>query len=88
MISPTLIQDAGDTVEFLMDSIMPSDHTRVVYIRHEPRSLTEAINQQLTHASYHVGQMVFLAKMILDRHWRYLSTPPSGPVAVSKNKEG
>jgi hypothetical protein len=35
----------------------------------------EAINRQLAHYSYHVGQIVFLGKMICDDKWKSLSIP-------------
>ena len=38
-------------------------------------TVTEAINRQLAHYSYHVGQMVFLGKMIKGTEWKSLSIP-------------
>ncbi len=76
--------DAGWEAVFAgMASLTPADQARIVYIRTEPHNLTEAINRQLTHAAYHVGQIVFLAKMILDLGWRYLSIAPGGSEAFN-----
>lgn len=61
-----------------LDSIDESDLERIVYIRNQGHTVTEAINRQLCHYSYHVGQIVFLAKMIKGDDWINLS--------VEKNK--
>jgi uncharacterized damage-inducible protein DinB len=47
-----------DTLEGLSDA----DLTRTITIRTEPHSVTQAINRQVAHYSYHVGQILFLAK--------------------------
>lgn len=47
----------------------------VIYIRNEGHSVVEAINRQLAHYPYHVGQMVFYAKQLKNSHWDSLSIP-------------
>ena len=37
---------------------------KIVLIRNEKHTVTEAVNRQLTHYAYHVGQIVFISKMI------------------------
>lgn len=49
--------------------------TQVVYIRNEGQTVLDAINRQLTHYSYHVGQIVFAAKQLKDGEWNSLSIP-------------
>lgn len=51
------------------------DLQRSIYIRNEKHTVMEAINRQLTHYAYHVGQIVFLGKMICDETWQSLSIP-------------
>ena len=51
------------------------DLARTVVIRGEPLSVLQAINRQLTHYAYHVGQMVYLAKHFAGAGWRSLSIP-------------
>ena len=51
------------------------DLGRTVLIRDEPHSVMEAINRQLTHYAYHVGQIVFLAKHFAANNWQSLSIP-------------
>jgi hypothetical protein len=62
--------------EVLFAALMPlevADFERKVTIRGEPHSIVEAINRQLTHYSYHVGQIVFLAKHLKSSQWKTLS---------------
>ena len=51
------------------------DLEKTVYIRNEGHSVTDAIQRQLAHYSYHVGQMVFLGKIIKGENWQSLSIP-------------
>ena len=44
-------------------------------IRGEPHTVVEAINRQLTHYPYHIGQIVFLAKHLKASEWKTLSVP-------------
>ena len=62
----------------LFDNIEPltvEDFSRTVSIRGEPHTIVEAINRQLTHYSYHIGQIVFLAKHFKSSDWKTLSVP-------------
>ncbi|MGB7208999.1 MAG: DUF1572 family protein [Pyrinomonadaceae bacterium] len=79
----------GDTRESLMqfwetgwqtlfEAIEPltvDDFSRKVTIRGEPHSIVEAINRQLTHYAYHIGQIVLLAKHFKSSEWKTLSVP-------------
>jgi hypothetical protein len=56
-------------------NIRPGDYDRVIYIRNQGHSITDAINRQLCHYAYHVGQIVMLGKMILADRWESLSIP-------------
>jgi hypothetical protein len=58
-----------------LNSIKPEDLQRTVYIRGEAHSVLEAINRQLAHYSYHVGQIVYVAKMLKKTEWNSLSIP-------------
>lgn len=52
-----------------------ADLERVVYIRNEGHTVMEAINRQLAHYPYHIGQIVFIARMIKNKEWQSLSIP-------------
>lgn len=58
-----------------IEALRPTDLERVVTIRGEPLSVLQAILRNLTHAAYHVGQMVFLAKHFRGADWTSLSIP-------------
>ena len=58
-----------------IEPLTPEDFSKTVTIRGEPHTVVEAINRQLTHYSYHVGQIVFLAKHLRSSDWKTLSVP-------------
>ncbi len=58
-----------------INSLSDADLNTVIYIRNMGHSVTEAINRQLAHYPYHVGQIVFLGKMIANEEWKSLSIP-------------
>lgn len=49
------------------------DLERIVYIRNQGHTVAEAINRQLGHYAYHIGQIVFLGKLIKGENWKSLS---------------
>ena len=79
----------GDTRESLMkfwedgwrtlfDAVEPlsvDDFSKTITIRGESHTVVEAINRQLTHYAYHVGQIVLLAKHFRSTEWKSLSVP-------------
>jgi hypothetical protein len=58
-----------------LDSLSPSDLEKTVRIRGEELTVPEAIQRQLAHAAYHVGQIVLLAKHVSSSSWQSLSIP-------------
>lgn len=62
----------------LFDALEPltsSDFDRKVLIRGEEHSIFQAINRQMMHYAYHIGQIVFLAKHYRSSEWQSLSVP-------------
>jgi hypothetical protein len=55
--------------------LQPADVERKVLIRGQEHTVVEAINRQLTHYAYHIGQLVFLAKHFKPAEWKSLSIP-------------
>jgi len=73
-----LLQCWEDGWERLFSALTPlteADLAKRVTIRGEPHSVTQAINRQIAHYSYHVGQIVFLAKQLQSANWKPLSVP-------------
>ncbi len=58
-----------------LDTLGPDDLLRDVYVRGERLSVVQALDRQMTHHSYHVGQIVFLAKHLRSTTWKTLSIP-------------
>ena len=58
-----------------LNGLSPEDLTREVTIRGEPHTVLQAINRQVAHYSYHVGQIVFLARHWKGAEWKTLSVP-------------
>ncbi|HYY58870.1 MAG TPA: DUF1572 family protein [Pyrinomonadaceae bacterium] len=58
-----------------IEQLQPEDLSRRVQIRGKTHTVVEAINRQLTHYAYHVGQIVFLAKHLRSSEWQSLSIP-------------
>ena len=55
--------------------LRPEDLSRTVTIRTDPHSVLMAINRQVAHYAYHVGQIVLLAKHMRGAEWKSLSIP-------------
>jgi len=58
-----------------INSLATDDLDKIIYIRNQEHTVMEAINRQLAHYSYHVGQIVFIGKMESKNGWISLSIP-------------
>jgi hypothetical protein len=58
-----------------VEPLQPDDLMRTVRIRGQDHTVIQAINRQLAHYAYHVGQIVFLAKHFKSSEWQSLSVP-------------
>lgn len=56
-------------------SLKESDLMKDVYIRGEKHSVIDAIERQLAHYSYHIGQIVYIGKQLKGENWDSLSIP-------------
>jgi predicted DCC family thiol-disulfide oxidoreductase YuxK len=65
-------------------SLTDADLSRVVHIRAQPVPVADALHRALAHVSYHVGQIVLLARASRGATWRYLSIPPGQSDAFNK----
>lgn len=57
-----------------LQALKESDLPKTIYIRNQGHTVMEAINRQLAHYSYHIGQIVFIGKMCSEG-WQSLSIP-------------
>ena len=56
-----------------LDSLSEADLSKTVTIREESLSVTDAINRQLAHYPYHIGQIVYIGRMLKKEDWINLS---------------
>ena len=73
-----LLEKWNDGWNCLFDAISlleVEDLVKIVYIRNMGHTILEAINRQLAHYPYHVGQIVFIGKAALNERWESLSIP-------------
>ncbi len=68
-------EDGWNCLYKVLDNLTIDDLDRVIFIRQQPLTVTAAINRQLAHYPYHVGQIVFIGKMLCDTNWESLSIP-------------
>jgi hypothetical protein len=69
-----------------LNSLQPQQLSDIIYIRNEGHSVIEAINRQLAHYSYHVGQIVFYAKQRKGENWVSLSIPKNKSSSYNAEK--
>ena len=69
-----------------LDSISDDDLSKVIYIRNQGHTILEAINRQLSHYPYHIGQIVFIGKMLRAKNWNSLSIPKGGSKEYNRDK--
>jgi hypothetical protein len=68
-----------------LKSLKEEDLEKIIYIRNQGHTVLEAINRQLAHYPYHIGQIVFIGKMSVD-DWNSLSIPKGNSEQYNANK--
>ena len=58
-----------------LESLTTNDLSKTITIRSQPLNVVDAINRQMAHYSYHVGQIVYLGRWIRQSEWKSLSIP-------------
>lgn len=69
-----------------LNSLQPEQLETVIYIRNEGHTVMEAINRQLAHYPYHIGQIVFYSKMLKQSEWNSLSIPKNKSNSYNSDK--
>lgn len=81
--------EAGWTCLFnALNSIEEIHLDKEIFIRNQGHSIYEAIQRQLAHYSYHIGQIVFIGKIAQTKNWKSLSIPKGGSSEFNKKKFG
>ncbi len=84
-----LIDDWNKGWGCLFNALKPlteNDLETIIYIRNQGHTVIEAIHRQLTHYAYHVGQIVFLGKVLKGKEWQSLSIPKGDSEKYNKDK--
>jgi uncharacterized glyoxalase superfamily protein PhnB len=88
-VSPTELQEKWDrgwgVLLEELGALEDSDLARIVTIRGNPLRVDEALLRSLAHASYHTGQIVYVAKALKGDDWNYLSIPPGRSAEYNAN---
>ena len=58
-----------------LSPLTENDLLKTITIRQEPLSVMDAINRQLAHYPYHIGQIVYIGRMLKKENWINLSIP-------------
>lgn len=69
-----------------LSALKEDDLLKTIHIRREPLIVIDAIHRQITHYPYHVGQIIFIAKMLKNDEWQTLSIPKGGSVQYNESK--
>ena len=69
-----------------VNSLKEQDLSKIIYIRNEAHTVTQAINRQIAHYAYHAGQIVFIGKMIKNDKWVSLSIPRGNSKQFNEEK--
>ncbi|WP_296316834.1 DinB family protein [Winogradskyella sp. UBA3174] len=62
------------------------DLEQVIFIRNQGHTVTETINRQMMHYAYHIGQIVFLGKLVKGKDWQSLSIAKGNSKNYNKDK--
>ncbi|MFY0480979.1 DUF1572 family protein [Flavobacterium sp. PLA-1-15] len=69
-----------------LESLETNHLSQIIYIRNEGHTVIEAINRQLAHYPYHIGQIVFYAKLLKKNEWNSLSIPKNKSSSYNADK--
>ena len=70
-----------------LEGLKKKDLKKTVTIRGESLSVIDAINRQLAHYPYHIGQIIHIAKTIKGKKWQNLSIPKGGSDGYNQSGE-
>lgn len=69
-----------------LNGLQTEQLSQIIYIRNEGHTVIEALNRQLAHYPYHIGQIVFYAKMLKNSEWTSLSIPKNKSNSYNSEK--
>ncbi|MGE8427989.1 MAG: DUF1572 domain-containing protein [Sphingobacterium sp.] len=69
-----------------LQQLNENDLQQTIYIRNQGHTVMEAINRQLAHYPYHIGQIIYIGKMICNSNWQSLSIPKGNSKQFNNEK--
>lgn len=79
--------EAGWTCLFeALESVNKNNFNTRIYIRNQEHSIPDAIHRQLAHYAYHIGQIVYIGRMIKNENWTSLSIPKGASKTFNQKK--
>lgn len=69
-----------------LNQLTNSDLEKEIFIRNQGHSVIEAIYRQLAHYPYHIGQIVYIGKMLCNENWKSLSIPRGNSTTYNNEK--
>lgn len=72
----------------VLDNLTTAQLEEIIYIRNMGQTVVEAINRQTAHYAYHIGQIVYVGRMILNEEWVSLSIPKNNSKRYNDEKFG
>ncbi|HEX7844416.1 MAG TPA: DUF1572 family protein [Chitinophagaceae bacterium] len=70
-----------------LESLQEDDLLKMIHIRQEALTVVDAINRQLAHYPYHIGQIVYVGRMLKNDSWKNLSIPKGHSSQYNQSKE-
>lgn len=70
-----------------LESLTEDDLLKTIHIRQEALTVVDAINRQLAHYPHHIGQILFIGKMIKGSQWKNLSIPKGQSQAYNQSTD-
>lgn len=75
-----------DCLFHALDELNEDNFETIIYIRNMGHTITEAINRQMAHYAYHIGQITYIGRMIKGPSWQSLSIPRGQSATYNANK--
>lgn len=79
-------KEGWDCLFTALNTVNKENFETQVYIRNQAHSITGAINRQLAHYAYHIGQIAYVARMIKSSDWKSLTIPKGTSAKFNNNK--
>jgi hypothetical protein len=70
-----------------LSGLKKKDLQKIITIRKEELTVVDAINRQLAHYPYHIGQIVYIGRMIRKHDWKILSIPKGSSMQYNQGQQ-